>query len=290
MLKKNIAFIGTGGVFSKIVLNELLRRGIKIKLVIINIKRGSKQLPLNLEICEKYKISYLITDNINSKEVEDKLSKKKIDLACIASLHQIIKSEIFNIPKDGMINFHPSYLPYYQGANPWFWMIRNNEDNFGASIHYITDEVDKGNIILREQINLEKIIDGEEIFYNVAILGAKLLTKTLESYNKAGLIIKDINISYDELEKGFYNRRPTNEDYKLNMEEEKPSKTFKFVNRIIRWGKPWFSINGKIISITRAVKFNENESHDFKIIHKGNFMEVHNRYGLIILETILNNF
>ena len=62
------------------------------------------------------------------------LEENNIDLACVCSLHQIIKPEIFNIPKDGMINLHPSYLPYYQGPNPLFWMIKNNEDNFGATI------------------------------------------------------------------------------------------------------------------------------------------------------------
>lgn len=283
-----IAFIGTGGIFSKIVLNELLESSIDIDLIIINIKKGSRKIPLSLEICNRFKLNYIITDSINSKEVANALKKNNIDLACVASLHQIIKPEIFNIPKEGMINLHPSYLPYYQGANPWFWMIKNHEDNFGASIHYITEEIDRGSIILREQINLQYDINGKTIFNKVAKLGSGLLIKILKSYGDIGSITIETNISSEELNKGFYNKRPSTEDYKLNIQEEKPSKNFKFINRITRWGIPWFIIDGKVVFITKAVDFNENMSYDFKIFNKNDLIEIYNRHGILVLEALSN--
>lgn len=283
-----IAFIGTGGIFSKIVLNELLESSIDIDLIIINIKKGYRKIPLSLETCNRFKLNYIITDSINSKEVANALKKNNIDLACVASLHQIIKPEIFNIPKDGMINLHPSYLPYYQGANPWFWMIKNHEDNFGASIHYITEEIDRGSIILREQINLQYDINGKTIFNKVAKLGSGLLIKILKSYSDIGSITIETHISSEELNKGFYNKRPSTEDYKLNIQEEKPSKNFKFINRITRWGIPWFIIDGKVVFITKAVDFNENMSYDFKILNKNDLIEVYNRHGILVLEALSN--
>ncbi len=286
-MTKKVAFIGTGGIFSKIILSELLKNGVTIDLVIINIKKGSKEVPLSIELCNNYKINYIITDNINSLKVSNLLEENNIDLACVCSLHQIIKPEIFNIPKDGMINLHPSYLPYSQGPNPLFWMIKNNEDNFGATIHYITEDIDKGKIILREQINLQYDMDGESIFYKIALLGSRLLIKILKSYNKLGVIIYETNISHDELKKGFYNRRPTIEDYKLNIEKEKPSKNFKFINRITKWGIPWFTMGGKPIFVLKAIEYNENMSYDFIIISKGDLVKIYNRYGILVLQTAL---
>ena len=60
------------------------------------------------------------------------LNEHEIDLACVSSLHQIIKPEIFSIPKDGMINLHPSYLPYYQDKS-LVLDDQNHEDIYGAS-------------------------------------------------------------------------------------------------------------------------------------------------------------
>ena len=70
-MTKKVAFIGTGGIFSKIILSELLKNGVTIDLVIINIKKGSKEVPLSIELCNNYKINYIITDNINSLKVSN---------------------------------------------------------------------------------------------------------------------------------------------------------------------------------------------------------------------------
>ncbi|WP_025641271.1 formyltransferase family protein [Schnuerera ultunensis] len=281
-MERKIAFIGTGGMFTKIVLEELLKNDISIELVIINIKKDSKEIPLSLQLCEKYCIKYFITDNINSITVTNNLNEHGIDLACVGSLHQIIKVEIFSIPEDGMINLHPSYLPYYQGPNPWFWMIKNNEDIFGASIHFIAEDIDKGELIIRERINLKHIVDGNLIFLKVSMLGAKLLVKVLKEYKTTGVMMES-NVPEYELEKGFYNKKPTIYDYRLNLKDERPSINYKFINRVVRWGIPWFLKEDKIITVIKAVEFYENLRYDYKVLFKNKFIEVYNRYGKLVL-------
>ncbi len=282
-MERKIAFIGTGGMFSKIVLEELLKYDISIKLVIMNIKEDSNKIPLSIELCKKASIEYIITNNINSIEVANRLKEHKIELACVCSLHQIIKPEIYTIPKNGMINLHPSYLPYYQGPNPWFWMIKDDEDIFGVSLHFITKDIDRGRIICREKMNLRNVIDGNIIFYKVTMLGAKLLKELLEEFIRTGSIIIKSNIPDYELEKGFYNKKPSIDDYRLNLKDKKPSKNYKFVNRVVRWGLPWIIMGNRVIPVKKAIEFHENKGYNYRIVFKNKYIEAYNKYGLIVL-------
>lgn len=255
-------------------------------MLICHKKKDSQLIPLNYKLCKEYKIDYMITSNINSKETANILKDNDIYLACICSLHQIIKPGIFSIPKDGMINLHPSYLPYYQGPNPWYWMIKNGEKEFGASIHFITEEIDKGTIISREKISLENCIDGNIIFNSVSILASKMLINVLKYYITNGNIKIDTNVSENELDKGFYNFKPKFEDFRLNLEDERPNENYKFINRIIRWASPWFIYNKKIVHVKRAIRANEDCPYDFKITQTGDSIKVYNKYGVLDLQII----
>ena len=58
------------------------------------------------------------------------------------------------IDKSIWINFHPAPLPNYGGRNSAYYSLINNEKYFGATIHYINENFDKGDII---EVKLFKI-------------------------------------------------------------------------------------------------------------------------------------
>jgi len=58
-----------------------------------------------------------------------------------------------NIP---ILNFHFAPLPEYRGAQPVFWMIKNQERKGGISIHLITSDVDAGSIVHFEKYELKR--------------------------------------------------------------------------------------------------------------------------------------
>lgn len=64
----------------------------------------------------------------------------------------ILKKKLLNIPKDGTINTHPSFLPYYKGKDPNFWSILKNGP-YGVSIHKVNEKIDSGDILFRKKIN-----------------------------------------------------------------------------------------------------------------------------------------
>lgn len=102
---------------------------------------------------------YYKNDHFHIKDVNSTITKKIIaDLSpdvIISSQGNIFDSELLNIPKFGCINRHCSFLPNYKGLFPIFWALLNQEKHVGASVHYMTENLDSGGIIYQEKIPVE---------------------------------------------------------------------------------------------------------------------------------------
>lgn len=66
-----------------------------------------------------------------------------------------IPEKFFSIPKYGCINIHHALLPDYQNAQSIIWEIFNLEKKMGYTIHKINKKIDKGDIILKESIDIK---------------------------------------------------------------------------------------------------------------------------------------
>ena len=98
-------------------------------------------------LADKNNIPFLTSNDINSQHFEDKLSEFKCDLFISMSFDQIMKKNIFNLPKYGSINCHAGKLPSYRGRNVLNWVLINDEKDFGITVHFIDNGIDTGEII-----------------------------------------------------------------------------------------------------------------------------------------------
>jgi methionyl-tRNA formyltransferase len=98
---KKIAFFGTGGVFSNIVLRYLIDRNIPISFVVILVKANSNLIPMNEVLCKKVGIEYIIIHETNTDFLLNNLTEKNIDLGIVASYSQILKPAIIHQRSEG---------------------------------------------------------------------------------------------------------------------------------------------------------------------------------------------
>jgi len=63
----------------------------------------------------------------------------------------------------GCVNVHPSYLPYNRGQYPNVWSIVERTPA-GASLHYLDEGVDTGDLIARREVPVEPIDTGESLY------------------------------------------------------------------------------------------------------------------------------
>ena len=141
--------------------------------------RGNVFLP---GFCKNKGIPYNFLWAGNSEHIEGWLRALQPDLIVIFSMSQLLREDVLRIPRLGVINLHPSFLPEYRGPNPDFWQYHDMEMNPGITIHYVDPGEDTGDIIYQERIfvplgtkspeRLDKLI-GE--------LGVPLLLKALDA-------------------------------------------------------------------------------------------------------------
>ncbi|WP_373036543.1 formyltransferase family protein [Sulfurimonas sp.] len=79
--------------------------------------------------------------------------KDSVDLNLIVTFHRVFKKS--HLDKGTYnINIHPSLLPSYKGPTPTNWIIHNKEKECGISAHFVSEEVDSGDIIYQESFPL----------------------------------------------------------------------------------------------------------------------------------------
>jgi phosphoribosylglycinamide formyltransferase-1 len=73
-------------------------------------------------------------------------------LVVLAGFMRILTSEFVQYYHGRLINIHPSLLPKYKGLRTHQRAIEAGETEHGATVHYVTAELDSGPIILQSSI------------------------------------------------------------------------------------------------------------------------------------------
>ena len=74
------------------------------------------------------------------------------DLIVLAGFMRILTADFVKRYLGKMINIHPSLLPKYQGLNTHQRVLQAGDAEHGASVHYVTPELDSGPIILQARV------------------------------------------------------------------------------------------------------------------------------------------
>ena len=80
-------------------------------------------------------------------QVIELLDTNQVDLVVMARYMQILSSEFINHYPEKIINIHHSFLPAFQGANPYKKAYERGVKLIGATAHYATEDLDEGPII-----------------------------------------------------------------------------------------------------------------------------------------------
>lgn len=111
--------------------------------------------PSILNYAKSKKIAVWNLNTLNSTDFLSMLSSLNVDLIVNQS-QSIIKTELIKIPRIGIINRHNALLPKNRGRLTPFWVLFKNEQETGVSIHFVTEQIDAGDIIVQEKYPILK--------------------------------------------------------------------------------------------------------------------------------------
>ncbi|CAC9609409.1 Phosphoribosylglycinamide formyltransferase (EC 2.1.2.2) [uncultured Gammaproteobacteria bacterium] len=155
--------------------------GIKIQSVISN-----KANAFGLERAKKAGIATQVISHTQfaTREAFDQALIQYINtlnpkLVILAGFMRILSADFINVFAGKILNIHPALLPKFKGLDTHQRAIDANEEFAGATVHFVTNELDSGAIILQKSVVIEsndtakslaaKVLEQEHILYPMAI-------------------------------------------------------------------------------------------------------------------------
>lgn len=120
-------------------------------------------------------------------EILKRFEEEKIDVVVLAGYLAIVGDKLIEQYKNRIINIHPSLIPSFCG--PGFYGMHVHEAVFkrgvkvsGATVHFVTGEVDAGPIILQRAVDISDLETPEDIQARVLEIEHEILPEAVALY------------------------------------------------------------------------------------------------------------
>jgi methionyl-tRNA formyltransferase len=118
--------------------------------------------------------------NLKDEMFLSELKALNADIQVVVAF-RMLPEAVWNMPKFGTVNLHASLLPQYRGAAPINWAIINGETRTGVTTFLLQHQIDTGNIIFQQSVDIEPTDNAGTLHYKLQAIGSELIVKTLKS-------------------------------------------------------------------------------------------------------------
>ena len=179
-LRTAVFISGTGSNFKNLIkFAKIKKTPISINLVISDVCKAK-----GIKYADQINVKKKIFDFINIKDTEKRilylLKKENIEFICLAGFMRILSKNFIKKFDGKIINIHPSLLPKYKGLNTHYKAIANRDKFAGCTVHYVTEKIDSGEIIMQKKVKVtveddvvslaKKVLKQEHKLYPAAIM------------------------------------------------------------------------------------------------------------------------
>jgi len=107
------------------------------------------------------------------------------DIGVVVAYGHILKPELLELPRRGMVNVHPSLLPALRGAAPVEWAIIRGHETTGVTIMQLDAGMDSGPILHQIPHHIPPDVTAGELSAHLSEMGAQALIETLAMMEQA---------------------------------------------------------------------------------------------------------
>lgn len=123
-------------------------------------------------------LKVLQPEKLKDPEFLSELGALEADLFVVVAFRMLPK-EVWSMPVKGTFNLHGSLLPDYRGAAPINWAVINGEKKTGVTTFLIDDQIDTGDILLCEELQVYINDTVGDVHDELMEIGASLVTETI---------------------------------------------------------------------------------------------------------------
>lgn len=149
--------------------------------------RGRKMIltPPDVKVCaQSLDIPVYQPESMKNGDALEIINKYNPDVIVVAAYGKILPKAVLDAPKFGCVNIHGSLLPKYRGAAPIQQSVLNGDRVTGITTMLMDVGLDTGDILLTEETEIGENETSGELFDRLAVLGGKLILKTLSALEK----------------------------------------------------------------------------------------------------------
>ena len=148
------------------------------------------------------------TKDINDSNAIDFIKSVSPNFLLASHFNQLIKQPVLKLEALQCINIHPSLLPEYQGVDPVFFAMNDEQSVIGVTVHRMAETFDTGEILMQRTFDVDK---RKSLIFNNCMLfqeGIRIALKWIKDNQKQLLPRSTDNLN------GNYDSWPTSKDVK----------------------------------------------------------------------------
>lgn len=116
----------------------------------------------------------------NRRAFVDEILDLRPDAMVVVAYGLKTPRRLWETPRYGSINVHPSLLPKYRGAAPVEWAVINGETETGVCVMFQNEGWDEGDVLAMRRVDIGPEETAGELSTRLSHLGADLLVQVLD--------------------------------------------------------------------------------------------------------------
>ena len=152
-------------------LNVLLARGVDVALLVTHEDNPREEIWFDsvARTAADHDIPTISPEDPNRQDVVARVAACRPDFLFSFYYRLMLKGPLLSLPSRGALNMHGSLLPKYRGRAPVNWAIIHGETETGATLHYMTEKPDNGDIVAQTGVPILPDDTAKEVFDKVTV-------------------------------------------------------------------------------------------------------------------------
>jgi methionyl-tRNA formyltransferase len=152
-------------------LRALLAHGIRVPLVVTHADDPRENIWFErvADVAAKNALHAISPVDPNTPEIIARVAACAPDFLFSFYYRSMLKPALLALPRRGALNMHGSLLPKYRGRAPVNWAVLHGERHTGATLHYMTDKPDAGDIVAQQAVPILPDDTAADVMRKVAV-------------------------------------------------------------------------------------------------------------------------
>lgn len=167
-----------GGVGREACITKMLEKGIELNAIIV----PEKQSENLAQVISKLKDLPCRVIEVSKSSINNVLRSYAGNALLSIGFPYLIQGELLTLFQPAL-NLHPTLLPRYRGPTSGAYILINNERESGSTVHHMTSQMDRGDIVLQSRVELTPFDTIRSMQRKVYAQEPELLVNALAALN-----------------------------------------------------------------------------------------------------------